>query len=356
VAGNQWDYSFMTFMSPSEDMQVQTVANAIDPFTGMPVIVAWIGRTNAHGDPAATIGFDFPQEIHGPADKPVKELYDVKLFVRDSVPIERITCEPVGNPNDPPDVIATVDGHKFGIEATQFLVPEVQLDTANSIVGRWYTFDRLRQKILQESAPEDFAQHEGLLAVAYFGDVVGSASERLPPRRPVDVESAIAELKQISPVLRPASSGRQNFTESDVLRYSADRSVGFIWTKLPPLYSSPFHQKMKFELALGYHLTVTLSDLRSELRRLIEQHDNQQSDILLITLNAPLKSGLWFPANKIVADLLLLDDQPLGGWKPSHIRRIALHSQQPPIRKIPLDKQETGTVRWIHGTSPWTWM
>lgn len=119
-------------------------------------------------------------------------------------------------------------------------------------------------------------------------------------------------------------------------------------------YSSPFHSQMKFELALGYYLTATLGDLRSELRRLITVHDNERTDILVVTLNAPLRSGLWFPASVIVADMLFEDEQPLASWKPSHIKRIALHDQKTHIRRIPGQGHQKGIVRWILGADPWT--
>jgi hypothetical protein len=51
-------------------------------------------------------------------DKDIQELNDVNEFLRDSLPLGRIISAPVVNPNDPPDVIAYVDGNKVGIEAT----------------------------------------------------------------------------------------------------------------------------------------------------------------------------------------------------------------------------------------------
>jgi hypothetical protein len=179
--------------------------------------------------------------------------------------------------------------------------------------------------------------------------------ERLPPRRPIDVESAIAELKQMNPVVRPlAIGGRRDATESDFIRYSADKSVGFTWSKLPPGYGSghqgPFHDEMKFELAMGYNLTVTLNDLRSELRRLITEDDNPQTDILLITVNASMKSGLWFPAGQIVADLLFEDEQPLSDGSPrtSNVSRCTTNKRSPDAD--PMTKEECdGSTAETHG-------
>lgn len=354
MTGDEWGYSFTTFLPG--DIQPEKIVSAIHPGAGIPIIFGWIGKTHSDGDLAATIGFEYPVQTHQPTDKSGQELNDVNIFIRDSVEPERITLQPVTNPKDPPDVIAYVDGQPVGIEATQLLLPEVQLNPANSAIGRWSVFDRLRQKLVQESSIHDFAQHEGLLVVAYFGGYSGSPGDRLPPARAAVVDSVIAELKQMTPIVKPlVLGGQQNSVEAVPIRYSADQSVGFTWSKLPPGYGylSPFYLKMKFELALGYHVTITLSDIKSELRRIIAAHDNPKADILLITVNASVKSGLWFPADQIVADLLFEDEQPLDGWSPSHVKRIALHDQQTFSRR---DSGQHGRVRWIFGRSPWKWM
>jgi hypothetical protein len=98
---------------------------------------------------------------------------------------------------------------------------------------------------------------------------------------------------------------------------------------------------MGFELALGYHATVTRTDLRNELRRLIEDHDSGRTDTLVVTVNAPLKSGLEFPSNKLAADMLFDDEQPLDGWAPAGITSIALHDQS------------EHRVKWLLGAAPW---
>jgi hypothetical protein len=101
--------------------------------------VAWVGQTHAYGDPAATIGFEFPLQTHHPVDQPGQELDDVNVFLRDSLPTERITLPAKTNPADPPDVIAYVDGQELGIEAAQLLLPD-ELGPANSAIARWKPF------------------------------------------------------------------------------------------------------------------------------------------------------------------------------------------------------------------------
>ncbi len=61
------------------------------------------------------------------------------------------------------------------------------------------------------------------------------------------------------------------------------------------------YDMMGFELALSYHIAVTRTDLRSELVRLVRQHDSPDSGVLAITIIASLRSGLSFPSSAVMA-------------------------------------------------------
>ena len=207
-------------------------------------------------------------------------------------------------------MLAYIDGNEFGIEATQFIQPEPQLDTANSIIGRWAAFDRLRDKVLQED-PNTLARHwKLLLTVVHFGGLDARPTEdRLPARSAIDVQTAIEALKTVDPVVRTARPHLRARLNTCPNRKLSDirqtrRSIAFTWAALPPAYTSPFYSQMGFELTLGYHVTVTRSDLRDELRRLFADHDNAKTDTLVVSLNAPLRSGTEFPTSFLIADLL----------------------------------------------------
>jgi hypothetical protein len=332
--------SFMAFVSTSVAMQIRGIAWAFLPGTLIPRVCAATGVTTASGEPVYSVMFDFPQQTAPRMDKPTQEVRDVDAFLQDAVPAARITSACIRNPEDPPDVLAFVDGSEFGIEATQFLPPDSELDPSNSVVGRWMTFDGFRDKVYEQD-PNTLSQHRGLLVVANFGRIDASAGERLPPRRS-NLGSTIAALRTAVPVVREGSDAAQaTLDESEVLQWSSDRSMFLTWTALPPWYSCDFYDRMGFELALGYHATVTRTDLRNELRRLIEGHDSGRTDTLVVTVNAPLKSGLEFPSNKLAADMLFDDEQPLDGWAPAGITNIALH-----------DRNEH-RLKWLLGAAPW---
>ncbi|WP_147377936.1 hypothetical protein [Mycobacteroides abscessus] len=334
--------TFMAHVTVPVDMQIQAIVWSSLPNTLIPRVAAATGITTASGEPAYSVMFDFPQQIAARVDKPTQELRDVDAFLRDTLPAARIASACIRNPDDPPDVLAFIDGNEFGIEATQFLPPDSELDPSNSVVGRWMTFEGFRDKVYEQN-PATLSQHRGLLVVANFGRFNASAADRLPPRRS-NLGSTIAALRAAVPVVREgseAAAAQVTLQESEVFQWSSDRSLFFTWTALPPWYSSDFCDRMGFELALGYHATVTQTDLRNELHRLIEGHDSGKTDTLVVTINAPLKSGLEFPSNKLAADMLFDDESPLDGWAPDRIENIALHDQA------------EHRVKWLLGGAPW---
>lgn len=334
----------MAFMSPPVGMTLQGVALSFFPGTAIPRVFAVQAVTTAGdipGEPALVVAFEFPQQTAVPVDKPAQETRDVDAFLRDTLPPERITSACIVNPNDPPDVLAYVDGTDVGIEATQFTPPEPELDKANWIVGRWKSFEQFRSKVLEQD-PRRLAQHRGLLTVMHFGGHDLNAAKRLPPKR-ANLGSAIAALLTAKPVVRDgmhAANPPPHLNDSEFRQWSSDKSIFFTWTQLPPWYQSPFYNRMGFELALGYHATVTRSDLRDELFRLVDDHDREETETLVVTLNAPVRSGLTFPSNGLIAKMLFEDEQPLDGWTPSHIKRVALHDQA------------ENSVKWILGSNP----
>jgi hypothetical protein len=346
IEGQQAGFSSLAFFSPTTNMTIEGLAFQPLPNTFIPRGVAAFGTTTASSarpaEPALVIAFDFPEIVATPVSKSSQEVRDVDAFLCDSVGRNRITSPSVVNLSDPPDVLSYVDGHELGIEAAQFLPPDCGVDRANSIVGRWMSFNAFRDKVFDEDW-RNVRQHRGLLAVMNFGELGATPAERLPPKR-ANLGSAIAALRTAQPVVRDAMAAatpNPTLDTADVMQWSSDRSVFFTWTPLPPWYTSPFYDRMGFELALGYHATVTQTDVRGELRRIVDDHDSANTTTLVITVNAPLRSGLSFPTNKLVADMLSKDGQPLNGWTPSHIERIALHNQN------------EKAVKWILGAPPW---
>jgi len=321
----------------TEDLQV-THMMSYTGAAGEITSLAAFGVTQVLQEPALVIAFDIPSQTCESVDyKETQELHDVNTFLIDCLPVARITAESIPSPNDPPDVVAFVDGRGLEIEATHFLLPESELDKSKSIISRWMMFDRLRKSILDHESPQDLSHHRAMNVMVWFGGMAEDREQHLPPKRNVDIASAIAALKRVT----PPPPVIEMIDNPDVVRWSDDQSVGFSWGPLPLGYTSPFFEQMQFELGLGYDVMIKRSDLRAELRRLVIAHDTNDSDILLIAVNAPIRSGLEFPSSSLLAQMLFEDDEPLDGWQPLRIQRIALHDQG------------NNRVRWLLGTPPW---
>ncbi|WP_154606725.1 hypothetical protein [Rhodococcus sp. AQ5-07] len=125
------------------------------------------------------------------------------------------------------------------------------------------------------------------------------------------------------------------------MTHNEQGSVGCTWAGLPDEYQSGLRRAIGFDIALAYHETYTRSTLRAELRRIIEQHDDARSEVLVLTVGANTREGMHFPSTRLFADALFDDPAPLDRWTPHQLRAVALHDA------------ENNRVRWLHGTAPW---
>jgi hypothetical protein len=242
------------FFSPAVNMQIQTFAFSTLPGTVVPRGIAARGVTTADdqtAEPALVIAFDFPQQSADAVTKWAQEARDVDAFLRDLLPAGRITSASIVNPNDPPDVLAHIDGNEVGIEAAQFLPPDSELDKSNSIAGRWMSFESFRDKVL-EQAPNTLAQHRGLLVVMHFGGQSdASAAERLPPRR-ANLGSAIAAIRAAQPIVQEAPHGRSYAVERKGYRSVVFRQVSLLhMDPVAALVHKPFPQPNGIRARVG---------------------------------------------------------------------------------------------------------
>ncbi|WP_167838128.1 hypothetical protein [Mycolicibacterium sp. NCC-Tsukiji] len=122
--------------APAVNMHTPRLAFSFMPGLPVPRCLAATGVTTKDDlteEPALVVAFDFPQQKAEPASKQVQETRDVDAFVRDLLPPERITSASTINPNDPPDVLAHIDGNGVGIEAAQFVSPDFELDGGEGV-------------------------------------------------------------------------------------------------------------------------------------------------------------------------------------------------------------------------------
>ena len=125
----------------------------------------------------------------------------------------------------------------------------------------------------------------------------------------------------------------------DTVVWNADSTIGLSRGDLPGTYTSTLTGVLGFELALVYGVTVRQSDARAELQRVVADHDHPAVDVLVVSVNATIRQGLYFPSTQVMADLVLDDPDPLADMTLPHLNRVALH-----------DAAEPGRIRWLVGT------
>ena len=282
------------------------------------------GVVSATREPVVVVAYDLPTLVRGAMSKAEAELLDVSRAFQDLYDDEPIAVSPGPHPNEPPDAIVSIAGTEVCVEATQLLVP------AGDGVGRlarWSQFQAVRDRLITDSGrlKSQMRQHRGQLLLLWFGE----PGEGLPPPRRHRARDVIENLKRSNPPRESSHTDLPDHIPADqVPMWTADdKSVGCTWAPLPRGYTSNFHSALGFEVGFIYNETITQSDLRRELRRLVDSHDSPRTEILVVTLNAPLRDGWYFPASSAVAVSLFQDSDPLAGWRPEHLKSVILHDQ-----------------------------
>jgi hypothetical protein len=294
------------------------------------------------GEPVIAVTCDVPTSLRAAASKSQQEMRDVALFLDHVAPGQaRPLLSPGPDPNAPPDVIAFIGDAQLRIETAQLHMPG-QESTPNAI-GRGQLFEGLRQRLLADSAKlaGKLPRHKGTVVYVWFQSPEGDGlSFELPPKPGGD--AALIELLARCEPPPPVWPGLlpQKAPEGDIASDAAS-GMGVTWGELPASYRSSFTRAFGFELALGYGLTLSLSRLREELVRVVWQHDTAGADMLLVSTNSTLRSGVFYPSSGSVAHLVFEDPDPLSEFQPQHLPAVATHDPDGP-----------GRIRWIYGPPP----
>lgn len=305
-----------------EQLTVDTQLALVDK--GVPRLSAVLGRSVATGERVAQITHDLPS-LSAPLSKQDQELRDVLAFVRDVLdPAAAVGHAVRPNPNDPPDTLVLLNGRTYAVEAAQLVMPDARRGAAP--ISAWHVFETLRAQLLQAAEQDSVSlqQHKGTIVFVFFVDKQNPTKVTLPHRRPDDLVSLLRASTPSKPI---ADGPMPNPAPHDVVAWSPDQEVGITWGDLPAGYSSPTVTALGFELVLAHTVLTRMTFLCAELRRVIEQHDSAANDLLVITVNAPLRSGLHFPAAGVISKLLFEDATAdlLGGWRPRALKNVVLH-------------------------------
>ncbi|MFC9839484.1 hypothetical protein ACFVKB_37670 [Rhodococcus sp. NPDC127530] len=299
------------------------------------------GVTQETEEPAIVVLTEIPTTKRLARSKQQQEADDVRAFLSACIPAAEVgAVYPGPHKNDPPDCYAHVGDRRYAIETAQLTLPS-QNGKPNS-VGRWKLFEQLKEQLFRESGrlKSRLRQHRGYMVTVWFNL---DGENRLPPRAR-RIDEMIDHLKSArppGPEFFDPSRDRGGLPETvpanTAMNQTDGNTVGCTWAVLPPGFQTGLQRAIGFDIALAYHETYTRSALRAELRRVIEQHDDARSDILVLTVGANTREGVYFPSTGLFADALFADPLPLDGWAPSHLSAVVVHDA------------EGDRVRWLHG-------
>jgi hypothetical protein len=311
-----------------EELHASSKVISIGPQGERTLYALW--GTSKLGEPMFALVYDLPVLVVAPRTKLKKEMDDVRIFLAQSSGRDDFEIGPGPHPNEPPDVFAEVAGHKVGIETTQLLMPSAAAAKNLTSISRAKVFEQLRDHLLSRSAQLKGAlrQHRGRVLYIWFASP-DSVARGMPPRQSA-LETVIQFLKDSYPPDRIPQGPSPKVAPKNSVAWSGDRQIGVTWADLPRGYVSTTTKMLGFEIGLSYNAEVSRGDVRNELRRLLEQHDHPTSEVVLVTLNGSLASGLYFPSSHLVSRLLFEDPDPLSGWVPRHVTRVVIHDPADP--------------------------
>jgi len=219
---------------------------------------------------------------------------------------------------EPPDFTATFKETQVGLDCTQFTIASRR--TANGL------FENLRNTILQGER-KDFLPLKNSIVYMFFGK---EGKIALPLRK--DKHS---ELKEVLNALKNYKVDASSITfpygstkpmpDSFRIPYSYTQ-YGCTFYAVPMIGATPssyFYTSVGFELGLAYNTTHFLSDIVSEVERIVIKHDKPAVNHLLITVGGPNEKGIGFFSEEALMEFALA--QPFSMQRLSYIKQIHVH-------------------------------
>jgi hypothetical protein len=266
---------------------------------------------------------EIPERVRQPMSKSALEVHDVRAFLLDAAsdPAD-FSIEAGPESNLPPDCYVTFgESEKSAYEAAQLVWPAP--NASQNLLGRGAMFETSRSYLLaqaRELAPT-MSQHSGKMIWLWFD----ANNRRLPPGSIKAKESLVQHLQTSTPP--PLQDSDDVSAEVEVIVSNVDSSINSTWAMLPYNWSSEFADVFGFDIALAYHEHYTRPTVLAGLADVVRGHDAPVNDVLVLTVNAPTRSGIWYPSESLHADMLFEDPDPLRGYTPQHVGNIVIHDQ-----------------------------
>lgn len=273
------------------------------------------------------VGMETPMPLWTPEsrlDKEIVERLHLERYRSDYLMATgRLPFDDVRRGKDPPDFVVEAAAGQEGVECTAFTLEQRR--------SAYRMFARLRT-LLADRGEESFPNLRDTAVMVWFG--LGSG---LPPKRgDRDLVDALVKCMQEARIDRDrlaevadqiAREGfPQEFPEGGAAIYwTPGKEAGFQVVPIAPSgLVGPFAKEMSFACELSMSTQVNESAVRTELERLIRQHDQEGIDHLLITLGGPDQDGLVYPAEEQL--VALFADNVLQSPPVKHLKRVSSHA------------------------------
>lgn len=218
----------------------------------------------------------------------------------------------VATGTNPPDFFVETDtGENSNVDCVQF--------AAQSRRQAYALFDKIRQ-IISEQEPSKFDHLRGLLVFVYVENL------SLPLRRE-QKDSLIEELLKFHFTAEMGVSIGIGMPMEAPNIGGVDVQNGWKFHASPFIASaptSPFFLQMGFDLAFVYPTEHLVNETWDEFNRLIQKHDKQKINELLITVGGPDRYGNIHPSEKAILDFILQYDRSLN-YQFAYLKRIFVH-------------------------------
>jgi hypothetical protein len=291
---------------------------------GVPLTIGIRGTSGSSAEPTMWIALE--QEIpwlrpDARLDKKMVEFMHVQRFAADcrgatgAEPYAAIE----GNKEDlPPDFFATLaDGNRVGLECAAFSVEDRRRAEA--------LFRNLKNKLVFQQRHRT-GHLTGCSVIMWFGK--GQSPDTRPPSKNDDVaaEELIEALSQYRPnveALRTQFSAGMPPQMPPLGTGSASKDATFY--AVPMLNSipvGPFTSISGYNIVLAYSTQHTASSVAAVVEKLVQDHDKEGVDTLLITSGGPDRDGVMHPLEQILSDFYLQNPKTL---KTDHINHVIMH-------------------------------
>lgn len=290
--------------------------------------VTLIGHVTETGEPLTVLAMETPVPVvpvQTELPKGVMERIHLERFRSDylnatgDLPFDRVTAG-----SDPPDFVVDTDDGTEGIDCTVLAIEDRR---------RAYSlFAHLRARLLELADDTNLDHLRDSVVRVWFGP-----GNELPPKRSdINAVEALVETLRSAELNRERITGvsreisqegfPQRFPEGGAaIFWTPDGQAGF---QIVPVNSGElggeFAEQTGFACELSMSTEVRESQVREEYRRLVEQHDQTGTDHLLITLGAPDRSGVRYPAEEQLLSLITEDVVTVD--RTNHIRTVTLHA------------------------------